>query len=36
MRKALPLVSLAFTPLLLDGQKETDSKRHAICILYPN
>lgn len=36
MRKSLCLFSLAFSPLLLDGQQNIDTKRHAICILYPN
>jgi Cu/Zn superoxide dismutase len=36
MRKSLCLFSLAFSPLLLDGQQTIDTKRHAICILYPS
>jgi Cu-Zn family superoxide dismutase len=35
MRRSLCLFSLAFSPLLLDGQGKPDSQRHAICILYP-
>lgn len=35
MRKAACLLSLAFSPFLLDGTQEIDTRRHAISILYP-
>lgn len=36
MRRSIYLFSLAFSPLLLDGQGPVDTHRHAICILYPH
>jgi len=36
-KRSLSLLSvLSFTPLLMNEDLNADSKRHAICILYPN
>lgn len=36
MRRLLCLYSLPLAPLLLDDHQQPDTKRNAICILYPN
>jgi Cu/Zn superoxide dismutase len=36
-RKVISLMAaVSFSPLLLDSNTTPDSKRHAICILYPS